>query len=338
MTYLPSPTVAFGFAAPERLVLLIVVAALVVAYVIVQRLGRRYAVRFTNLDLLDTVAPERPGWRRHVPALGFVLLCSLLVVAFAHPEREEQVPREEAIVVMAIDVSLSMEADDVDPTRIEAAQEAAQSFIDNLPDDIRLGLVSFSGTTSLIPPTRDHGEIRDAIARLQLSEGTAIGEAVITGLDAIRSELDALADSSEDSSDQDDGGDGPPPAVLVVMSDGETTVGRPVEEAATAAEEMGIPVSTIAFGTEDGVIDVPLEGIVEVPVREGDLRDLADETGGTFFSAESLDELESVYADIGSAFGVDTVTRDISAWFVGAALLLAFLTGALSLLWFSRLP
>ncbi len=178
-----------------------------------------------------------------------------MVVAFAHPEREERVPREEAIVIMAIDVSLSMEADDVDPNRIEAAQEAAQSFIDNLPDNIRLGLVSFSGTTSLIPPTRDHGEIRDAIARLQLSEGTAIGEAVITGLDAIQAELDDLAESAVDSSDPGDDGeeDGAPPAAMVVMSDGETTVGRPVEEAASAAQDLGIPVSTIAFGTEDGV-------------------------------------------------------------------------------------
>ena len=335
-----------SFASPERLLLLVVVAGFAVAYVIVQRLGHRYAVRFTNLDLLDTVAPDRPGWRRHVPALGFILLSGLLVVAFARPQDEERVPREEAVVIMAIDVSLSMDADDVDPTRIEAAQDADQSFIDDLPDDIRLGLVSFSGTTSLVGPTRDHGEIRNAIERLQLSEGTAIGEAVITGLDAIEAELEAIADSREDgsggdeSSDgaSDEADDGPPPAAMVVMSDGETTVGRPVEEAASAAEDLGIPVSTIAFGTEDGVIEVPGEGTVDVPVREGDLEDLADETGGTFFSAESLDELEAVYADIGAAFGFDTVERDISSWFVGAALVAAFVTGALSLLWFSRLP
>ncbi len=330
-----------GFAHSSRLALLLLVAALAVAYVVLQVVRRRYAVRFTNLDLLDTVAPKRPGWRRHVPAAGFIVLTALLAIAFAGPRREERVQRESAIVVMALDVSLSMAADDVEPTRIEAAQEAAQSFIDGLPEGILLGLVSFAGDTQVVAPTLDHGEIRDAIARQQLAEGTAIGEAVIDAISAIEAELAEIAESNGDGGDSGGNGDGDDeraPAVVVVMSDGEITAGRPADDAITVAIDAEIAVSTIAFGTEDGTIDVPGQGTVDVPVSERDLRALAEETGGRFFTAESLDELDLVYDDIGSAFGYDIELRDLTPRFVGAALVLALLTGALSLAWFSRLP
>ncbi len=315
-----------SFASPERLVLLIGVALLVLAYLVVQSRRGRYAVRFSNVELLETVAPKNPGWRRHVPAATFLLALTVLTVAFARPQRDEQVPRELATVMLALDTSLSMEADDVDPTRIDAAKEAAQAFVDRLPETLNVGLVSFHGSAVVqVPPTHDFESVKQAIARLDLNEATAIGDAVIASLDAI--DTVPVPEGEEEI-----------PAVVVVMSDGESTVGTPVDVAIEEANAREVPVSTIAFGTPDGAIVIEEEGIIPVPVNDQDLAAIADATQGTFFEAGSLDELNSVYEDLGSAIGFETEQREISQWFVALALALAFITAAFSLAWFARLP
>lgn len=315
-----------SFASPERLVLLTAVVALVIVYLVVQSRRGSYAIRFSNVELLETVAPTRPGWRRHLPAATFLLATTLLVLAFAQPQRDEQVPRERATVMLALDTSLSMKADDVDPTRIDAAKEAAQSFVDLLPETLNVGLVSFHGTAVVqVPPTQDFEAVKEAIGRLELNEATAIGDAVIASLDAVESV--PVPEGEEDV-----------PAVVVVMSDGESTVGTPVEVAIQEANDREVPISTIAFGTPEGVIMIEEEGLIPVPVADADLAAIADATNGSFFEAGSLDELNSIYEDLGSAIGFDTELRDVSQWFVGAALLMALITAALSLLWFSRLP
>ena len=312
--------------AADRLWLLAAVVALAAAYVAVQVVGRRrYAVRFTNLALLGSVAPKRPGWRRHVPA-GLLLLALLaMVVSLARPAHEEEVPRERATIIMAIDVSISMDATDVLPSRLEAARAAARSFADELPEPINLGLVAFAGTASvLVAPTTDHASVIDAISRLQLAEATAIGEAVLASLDAIAGVPPA--------------GDGEPvPAHIVLMSDGETTAGTPTDIAAEDADEAGVPVSTIAFGTPTGTIEYDGE-LVQVPVNVDELAGLAEATGGSTFEAATGEELRSVYADIGSSIGFETEDREIGAWFTGAAFALALLSSVASLAWFSRLP
>lgn len=313
------------FLAAPRLWLLVAVVALAVAYVVLQRRRRTYAVRFTNLALLDAVAPRRPAWRRHVPAVAMLLTLATLVTAFARPARDERVPAERATVVMAIDVSLSMEADDVEPSRIAAAKTAATTFVDRVPPTLNLALVTFAGTAAVVvPPTREHDQVREAIDRLELAPRTAIGEAIYTALASIASQpLD---------------GDGVQvPGRVVLMSDGETTTGRPNEEAVEAASVAGVAVTTIAYGTDEGTVTV--EGqTVPVPVNGEALRDIADGTGGAFYEATTGDELRSVYSDIGSAVGYDTEQREISAWFVGLALALAMASAATSLLWFGRLP
>jgi Ca-activated chloride channel homolog len=186
--------------------------------------------------------------------------------------------------------------------------------------------VTFNGSTAIaVAPTEDREAVADAIDRLALGEGTAIGDAITTSLDAI--ERAPAGDDGE-----------PAPARIVVMSDGETTMGTPNDEAAAAAAEAGVPVDTIAFGTAAGVIEDGIGGREPVPVQPEPLAEIARTTGGEAFEAGSLDELTEVYADIGRVVGYDTMQRDVSAWFVGAGIVVLGLTGALSLLWAQRLP
>jgi Ca-activated chloride channel family protein len=314
---------------PVRLWLLAGAGALAVAYVVLQRRRRQYAVRFTNIALLEAVAPKRPGWRRHATAAVFLVALTALVVAFARPTHDEKVPRERATVVVAIDTSLSMIATDVSPSRIEAVKTAAKAFVDQLPKKINVALVSFDGNARLdVSPTTDRAKVKTAVDRLQPREGTAIGEAIFTALDAIRQQ--AVADDSAVNT---------VPARIVLMSDGKTTVGRPNELAVAAAQKAKVPVSTIAFGTDHGEITVPQEPFpVPVPVDRSALRDIATATGGSFFSATSASELQKVYANIGSSIGFDVRQAEITSWFVGAALLALMATAGMSLAWFNRLP
>jgi Ca-activated chloride channel family protein len=315
-----------AFLTPDRLYGLLVVLGLVLVYVLLAFRRSTYTVRFTNLPLLDTVAPLRPGWRRHLAAVAFLFALAAMVVAWARPTDEVLVPKERATVVLAIDTSLSMEATDVQPNRLDAAQAAALSFIEQLPDPINVGLVTFDGVARVrVTPTTDRRPVRTAIEGLELGPATAIGEAIYAGLDAI--ETAPLADAEGE----------PIPATMVVMTDGKTTVGRPDTDAADAAAEAGIPVSTIAFGTANGTIMIDGQ-IQPVPVEEVALRQIAETTSGQFFSAESLGELESVYADIGSSIGFDTEEVEVTDRFVGYAFALVLLSTALSLLWFQRIP
>jgi len=315
-----------SFLAGDRLLLLIVVAFVAAAYVVVQVRGRqRYALRFTNLALLGSVAPKRPGWRRHLPAA--LLLASLagMVLSLARPARPELVPRERATIILAIDVSISMDATDVSPSRLASAKEAATSFATVLPEPINLGLVAFAGSARvLVPPTTDRTLVTEAISRLELAESTAIGDAVLTSLDAIESVPAAVEGE-------------PVPATILLLSDGETQVGTPNELAIEAARQAEVPVTTIAFGTPDGTITYEGETI-PVAVDEAALAAIAEATGGSSFEAATTEELTSVYQDIGSSIGFETEQREIGSWFTGAAFALALLAAATSLVWFSRLP
>jgi Ca-activated chloride channel family protein len=316
-----------SFLSPGRLLLLLVVVALAVVYVVFQRRRSTYAVRFTNLELLESVAPRRPGWRRHVTAVLQLLALAVLVVAFAQPTHEIKVPRERATVVLAIDTSLSMLATDVAPDRIEAAKAAATSFLDDVPAEVNVGLVSFSGTSALeVAPTTDRQIVAAAIADLELGEGTAIGSAIDTSLDALSTVPDA-PDGAE------------VPAAVVVMSDGTTTLGVANEDAAQRAVDEGVPVSTIAFGTDDGTVEIPGSGeLVSVPVDPEALEAIADETGGRAYEAATQGQLTDVYESIGSSIGYDTVDSDITEWFVAGALLAFLVSAGFALVWSNRIP
>jgi Ca-activated chloride channel homolog len=315
------------FQSPLWLLALIAVVALAAFYIVLQLRRKAYAARFTNVALLGSLVPKRPGWRRHLAFGVLALGLATLVVSLAVPSTEVRVPRERATVVMAVDVSLSMQATDIEPDRFRAMQTAAKEFVNVLPERINLGLVSFAGTaTTLVPPTTDRAQVEGAIDNLDLAESTAIGEAVFTSLTAIEN-----FQSSLDAGDAED-----VPARIVLLSDGFNTVGRENTQAIDAARAAGIPVSTIAFGTDYGTLDLDGE-TVPVPVDRESLEQLAEQTGGSYSEAASAAELEQVYADLGSQIGYTTEPQDISPWFVRAGVVLAMLGVVLSLFWTNRL-
>ncbi|HEY2166212.1 MAG TPA: VWA domain-containing protein [Jatrophihabitantaceae bacterium] len=316
-----------SFLSPQWLWLLVPVGVIAAAYVVVQLRRTKFVARFSNVELLGSVAPRRPGWRRHLTFALLLIALSVLSIGVARPAAAVRVPRDRATVVMAIDVSLSMEATDVLPSRIVAAQTAAKKFVDLIPARINLGLDAFGGSASvLVPPTLDRASLKTAIDKLQLEQSTAIGEAVFTSLDAIS--VFGQATTAK--------GDQPPPARIVLMSDGASNKGRPVTDAAAAAKKADVQVSTIAFGTDTGTVTYDGETI-PVPADKPTLDYLAQTTGGSFHTATSVQELESVYANIGSQIGYTTVHRDISWRFLAIGLLFAMGAAATSMLWSGRL-
>ena len=314
-----------SFLAPGRLWLLLLPLALTVGYLVLQRRRPTYALRFTELDLLASVVSKSSAWMRHLPAALLLVSLVALTTAFARPQADVAIARERATVIVALDVSISMRAQDVIPDRISAAKQSAADFIDGLPDGFDVGLVSFSGVAALVvPPTRDHAAVVAAVQTLDLANSTAIGEAVFASLSAAGSVAG-------------EPGQLPPPARIVLLSDGTNTVGRPPSSAAEAARAAGVPVSTIAYGTQDGAIEVDGQ-LIPVPVDVAALRRLAESTGGSAFTAASGEELSAVYNDIGSQVGSTTERREVTSAVTGLALALALAGAASSLVWSARLP
>ena len=315
------------FLSPWRLLALVAVVALAITYVVFQRRRSQYAVRFTNLELLSSVMPKSPGWRHHLAAGAQLLAITALVLAFAQPAHDIKVPRERATVMLAIDVSLSMEATDVKPSRIEAAKAAATSFLDDVPPKVNVGLVTFAGTSRIaVAPTTDRRAVADAIAKAELDDGTAIGNAIESSLDALNS-MPPAPDGAQ------------VPAAIVLMSDGTTTMGVPNQRAIQDAIKAQVPVSTIAFGTEGGTVTIPNTGeVVPVPVDAPSLAKIAKATGGQTYEAATQGQLSDVYSKIGSSIGYDTTISALTQWFVALALLGFIVAGALALAWSNRLP
>jgi Ca-activated chloride channel family protein len=322
----PPPTFA-SFATPWYLLLLLVVVALAVGYVMLLRRRRRDTVAFTSLELLERIAPRRPGRIRHLPAAALILALTLLTIALAGPTAEARVPRNKATVVLVIDVSLSMQATDVAPTRLAAAQAAAKSFADQLTPGVNLGLVSFAGTAAvLVSPTTDRASIKRAVDGLRLSESTATGEAIFAAMSSVETFSQSVSGTQ----------DGPTPARIVLMSDGKQTVPGPDGEteprgaftAARKAAEAKIPVSTISFGTDYGSIEIDGDR-TSVAVDDASMREIAELSGGQFFTAATEDELRQVYAELGEQIGYEMRRVDSSRpWLMGAALLLTAGLGA----------
>lgn len=310
------------FTSPLFLLALLPVAALAAAYLVLQRRRTRYAVRFATLPMLDRVAPARPRWRRHLATTLVLLALAAFATAAAGPQMQLRVPYEQATVIVAIDVSGSMEAQDVPPDRMTAAKEAAVQFVRELPETVQVGVVAFSRDADLVAPvTADRVLVEDAVEALQAGGGTAIGEAVFASADEVVRQ--AVADE-------------PVPARLVLLSDGFNTVGRSPADSVPAALDARMPVSTIAYGTPDGVIGNGFR-TQSAPADDATLRMLAEETGGHFYSAESGAELDRVYEDIGSSIGWRTETTLVTTPLVLLGLALAITATALSLRWFSRL-
>lgn len=302
------------------------VVALIVGYVLAARRRRRHTLRFANLPLLEQVAPRRPGGWRHAGFAVILVGLTLLVVAMAGPTADVKVPRNRATVVLAIDVSLSMQATDVAPDRLDAAKDAAKEFAENLTPGINLGVISFAGiATVLVSPTTDRAPALRAIDSLKLDERTATGEAIISALQTIEMFSRSM------------GGTEPVPARIVLMTDGKRTVGRSEQDAAERAKKAGVPVSVIAFGTDHGSID--LDGTrIPVPLDTEAMQQIAQISGGDFHTAHTAAELKKVYSQLGEQIGYQVVHRDASRPWLIAGGILIMLGVALAVATTGRVP
>ena len=326
------------FLTPASLFLLIPIVVLGAAYMVMQRRRNRFAVRFTNVDLLDSVLPRRPGWRRHLPVGVAGLSAAAMVLGLARPTAAMRVPTEEAIVMLAIDVSTSMQAVDVDPSRKAASIDKAAAFVDELPDDFHVGLAAFNGTAQVLAaPTTDHAAVRVAITNLITGRGTAGGDAIVASLSSIEAALaeQAVAPLALVADDESAALDDPPAATIVMLSDGATTKGVDIIEAAQMAVDANVPISTITFGTAQGTVTVN-DQLASVPPDAATMAEVAEMTGGSAFEAASADELDSVYQDIESWVSTVVEERELTMYFVAAALGLLLLAAGAAFLWTGR--
>jgi Ca-activated chloride channel family protein len=314
-------------------------------YLAAQRRRGRDATRFTNRDLLPNLAPRAPGWRRHVPVAFYLLALSALLIALAGPRAVVPVRQEQATVVMVLDTSISMRAVDVQPTRLAALQAAGRRFLEILPAPVRVGMVAFSAAPQVLaPPTPDRAALLAALRGLRAEGGTAMGDAIERAVDV--AQLGAQPEGSTPGSAEAAGAGGrgtTPPAAIVLLSDGANTAGQEQPlDAATRARDLGIPIHTIAFGTSSGTIespDAPGSGQrMAVPPDEATLRQVAQLTGGRFFTAPTAADLMSVYEQLGARVGVVEEEREITVAFAAAGAILLAAGGAIALLWFNRFP
>jgi len=309
---------------PLLLLSLGLIPILIGLYLLAQRRRRRYTVRFTNLTLLDSVVGRSPGWRRHIPPLIFLIGLAALLVSLARPTAVISTPHETSSVVLAIDVSGSMAATDVQPSRLAAARQAATTFVNALPKDAEVGLISFSDTAHVNAPlTRDHKAMLGAIESLRANGGTAIG-------DGLGLALDQLMARPADAQGQR------PPGLIVLLSDGRSTVGTDPMSVTARAKQANIRIDTIGVG-QRGVN--PMIGRQYVgELDEQTLSAIASETGGEYFYASEAGQLQRIYADLGSRVNWVREETEITALVsaLGAVFLLA--GGLLSLRWFQQFP
>jgi Ca-activated chloride channel homolog len=334
-----------SFLWPIGLVALLVVPVAAAAYWIVDRRPSKYALAFPNLEVLAGVS-ESAGWRRRIPPALFLLALVAAGIAIARPQVNVTVDREQATIVLTIDSSGSMLAEDVNPSRLAAAQATIRTFLDDLPPQFRVGMVSFAEEAQVVAPvTSNRQPVRDAVEFLFPMRGTAIGDAVARAAELAQeatgsrpatqiSGFDLAATTAQEGAK--------PPAAVLLLSDGFQTAGLlPPLDGAARAKELGIPVYTIALGTADGVIDLSFGGEarrIPVPPDRETLRLIAEETGGRYYAAPSAEALRSAYSDLGSLLSREPGKDEATYAFALAAALLALAAAVLSALWLSRIP
>jgi Ca-activated chloride channel homolog len=316
-----------GFATPLWFILLAVVIAVFGTYLRLARGRKRHVVRFANLPLLEKIAPRRSTRWRHVPPALFLVAFVALTVALAGPMAQAKVPRNRATVVLVIDVSPSMDATDITPSRIKAAQSAAKDFVRNMTEGINLGLVTFGGSATVdVSPTTVRKPVTDAIDNIRLQPATATGEAIAAALQSVQQFEKGLGGPS-----------GAPPARIVLMSDGKQTAGRDEYAMAKQCKDARIPISTISYGTLDGVVDLDGQQI-PVPVDDDSLHQLADISGGDFYKADSSDKLRQIYQSLGEQIGYETQETDVSKPFIALGALLTLSAAGTALIVSQRIP
>ena len=341
---------------PDMLWLLMAVPALVAVYVVLLRRKRKSALKYASLSLVKEAMGPRQRFRRHVPPLLFLLALTAMIAAVARPAAIVMLPTQQETIILAMDVSGSMRARDVEPNRLVAAQQAAKAFVIDLPRGVRVGVVSFAGTAAVVqPPTHNREDIRAAIDRFQLQRGTAIGSGIILSLATI------FPDAGSDVSDSIygrnvarplplDPGRAPekkeftpvPPgsyasAAIILLTDGQRTTGPDPLEAARMAADRGVRVFTVGVGTPNGEV-IGFEGwSFRARLDEDTLKAIADLTRGEYFYAGTAMNLKKVYQGLNARLVVEKQHTEITALFSAAAAGLALLSALLSLLWFSKI-
>lgn len=343
--------------------LLISVPALVALYLLLLRRKRKTALRFANLRMVKEAAGSGPGFRRHVPPLLFLAALAVMILAMARPAALVTLPSQRGTVLLVMDISGSMRADDVDPSRMAAAQAAARTFIEEQPENVEVGIIAFgSGATVVQPPTLQKRDALDAIERFQFQYGTAVGAGILTSLSTIFEDLELDPDAPEDG---DRGGtfrgfsgsgspfgrtrDITPPdlvpvppgsyeqAVVILLTDGQTTHGPDPLQAAEIARDLGVKVYTVGLGTEEGVIMGWGGRSMRVILDETTLETIAERTNADYFRANTETDLKQIYQSLSTQLVMETEETEITALFTALAAILAFAAGLLSFLWFNRI-
>jgi len=295
------------FQNPDRLWTLVLLPVLIIAYLILLRLKGRVALRYTNTGVLGRIVGSQRRWTRHLFVAMSLASLIALGLAYANPLGVEKQPRERATVVLVVDTSLSMSATDVSPNRLAAAQTAAVAFMNDLPSSFNVAVVGLDGDPSIaIPPTTDRGATQRAIEALQLSDGTAIGDSITEALKAV--DQAPVGDDEEEA-----------PAMIVMLSDGTNTEGASATQATVQARDRDIPIFTIAYGTENGYVDVDGQRENVAPDPET-LEQIATATGGKSVAADDLTSLKDAYRQIGSVVGYEEVAKPITATYASIAL------------------
>jgi Ca-activated chloride channel homolog len=298
-----------SFRWPELLWAVLLVPLVLVVWLRGERRRTQRAMVFGNPALLPNVVTARPGWRRVLPLLLYLLAATVLLLALARPEATAQVPRDQATIMLVMDSSKSMTATDIPPSRLEAAREAANTFLDEIPDRFRVGLVTFAGAPSVESlPTTDKEVIRTALRNAPVRSGTAVGDAVVRALQASRPRS---AVNNER-----------PPTAILLLTDGVSVSGIPPLAAAQQARQEEVPVFTVALASQP-----PLE-----------LQQIAEISGGQAFIAPTAEQLNAVYRDLGSRLTYVEEKRELTSYFMGGAAVLLLLGAAASIAWFLRLP
>jgi Ca-activated chloride channel family protein len=323
-----------SFREPTVLLGLALLPMALLAYLAMQRKRTREAAGFGNPALLPGLMTARPGWRRHLPAGLLLLALAVLIVALARPQRSVAAPQRAATVVLVNDVSGSMRADDVEPNRLTAAVKSAKVLADKTPDNFRLGLVTFADyAEQLVAPTTDRGAVDGALERMVADGGTAMGDGLARGLQTAQTPVPK----------ENGKGTRKLPAIMVLLSDGKNTLGvnNPLD-VAEQAKRARIPIYTIALGTESGeVVQQDQFGFVQripVPPDKDTLRRIATVTGARFYEAVNAKDAEQIYSKIGTRLTSEPEKREVTVAFAGGAFVLLLAGGALSLVWFGRLP
>jgi len=331
---------------PNMLWFLLLVPLLLAAYIWSQRRRQRYALRYASLSLVKEALGKGPGIRRHIPPALFLIALAVMIVGLARPAAVVILPHQEGTVVLVIDVSGSMQADDLQPTRMEAAKAAARSFVEKQPQGVRIGVVSFTDNAFIVQaPTIDREPVLAAINRLQPQRGTAVGRGLLSALDAIfEQNLSGALDVGPNTRVTPAPTPAPlpkgqyAPAIVVLLTDGESNTGPDPVEIAKQAALRGVRVFTVGVGSAEGTI-LRIQGrSVRTRLDEVSLKKIADLTDGQYYNASSEGDLKTIYDNLGSQTVLRTEKTEITYMFTGAAIIVSLMAGMLSLLWFSRLP